>query len=186
MKVYSYDHAECSDLSNRTLGSRKQSQAASKHGSSGAVKVGLLFKICELLTSHGVDICTSVCGGVKRASEHFFAQCFQQGSANINTENGVAACPQGKSVHTAPHPQELSFFAGNLSYESLFCKRQAVPIGADVAAFEVSNLFQVRIARPTDTAAIIEWLLGWRHLAPNDLRCRELEELLEKTKGHGS
>lgn len=63
--------------------------------------VGLLFKICELLTSHGVDIC----------------------SAQINTENGV-----------------------------------------------VYNHFDVRIARPSDTAACVEW-------------CRELEELLEKTRG---
>ncbi|CAL1160694.1 unnamed protein product [Cladocopium goreaui] len=63
--------------------------------------VGLLFKICELLTSHGVDIC----------------------SASINTENGV-----------------------------------------------VYNQFEVRIARPSDTAACVEW-------------CRELEELLEKTRG---
>eukprot|EP00435_Cladocopium_sp_Y103_P042598 s3490_g11.t2 len=62
--------------------------------------VGLLFKICELLTSHGVDIC----------------------SASINTENGV-----------------------------------------------VYNQFEVRIARPSDTAACVE--------------CRELEELLEKTRG---
>eukprot|EP00913_Durusdinium_trenchii_P035091 g32826.t1 len=63
--------------------------------------VGLLFKICELLTSHGVDIC----------------------SAAINTENGV-----------------------------------------------VYNQFTVRIARPSDTAACVEW-------------CRDLEELLEKTRG---
>ena len=43
-----------------------------------------------------------------------------------------------------------------------FCHTRGVYASGNTigAAFEVSNLFQVRIARPTDTAAIIEWLLG--------------------------
>ncbi|CAE6970770.1 gapN [Symbiodinium natans] len=64
--------------------------------------VGLLFKICELLTGHGVDICSAI----------------------INTSaNGI-----------------------------------------------VYNEFEVRISRPADTAAVMDW-------------CRELEEMLEKTRG---
>ncbi|CAE7319631.1 LACTB2 [Symbiodinium sp. CCMP2592] len=64
--------------------------------------VGLLFKICELLTGHGVDICSAI----------------------INTsDNGI-----------------------------------------------VYNEFEVRIARPADTVGVMDW-------------CRELEEMLEKTRG---
>ena len=60
------------------------------------LEVGLLFKICELLTGHGVDICTVPTQSEKTQdymTTHASALCcLCKGSAIINTsDNGIAS-----------------------------------------------------------------------------------------------